>query len=110
MVARSCSMHPISVQHSRPDSAMDANNRHEIRQWLVEKGTPVGVVYRARGPALGSWEDQPPAAYRSAPDARDWMSPRHTTRAMRGRQGPPPPPVDEPFDEDCAPAAPLSPV
>ena len=28
-----------------------------------EKGTPVGVVYRARGPALGSWEDQAPAAY-----------------------------------------------
>eukprot|EP00959_Pyramimonas_sp_CCMP1952_P324176 6784796-Pyramimonas_sp.AAC.1 len=28
-----------------------------------EEGTPVGVVYRARGPALGSWEDRPPAAY-----------------------------------------------
>ena len=27
-----------------------------------EKGTPVGVVYRAQGPALGSWEVQPPAA------------------------------------------------
>eukprot|EP00976_Prorocentrum_cordatum_P082386 1184796-Prorocentrum_minimum.AAC.1 len=32
--------------------------------WSVvrEKGFPVGVVYRARGPALGSWEDRPPAA------------------------------------------------
>eukprot|EP00976_Prorocentrum_cordatum_P116234 1196132-Prorocentrum_minimum.AAC.2 len=29
------------------------------------KGTPVRVVYRARGPVLGSWEDQPPAAYPS---------------------------------------------
>eukprot|EP00959_Pyramimonas_sp_CCMP1952_P473419 9501722-Pyramimonas_sp.AAC.1 len=28
-----------------------------------EKGTPIGVVYRARGPALGSWEHLPPAAY-----------------------------------------------
>ena len=28
-----------------------------------EKGTPVGVVYRVRDPALDSWEDQPPAAY-----------------------------------------------
>ena len=27
-----------------------------------KKGTPVGVVYRAQGPALGSWEDRPPAA------------------------------------------------
>eukprot|EP00959_Pyramimonas_sp_CCMP1952_P312915 6550003-Pyramimonas_sp.AAC.1 len=25
-------------------------------------GSPVGVVYRAQGPALGSWEVQPPAA------------------------------------------------
>eukprot|EP00976_Prorocentrum_cordatum_P088185 1187205-Prorocentrum_minimum.AAC.5 len=29
----------------------------------VKKGTPVGVVYRAQGPALGSWKDPPPAAY-----------------------------------------------
>eukprot|EP00959_Pyramimonas_sp_CCMP1952_P154975 3242366-Pyramimonas_sp.AAC.1 len=28
-----------------------------------KKGAPVGVVYRAHSPALGSWEDQPPAAY-----------------------------------------------
>eukprot|EP00959_Pyramimonas_sp_CCMP1952_P268032 5604293-Pyramimonas_sp.AAC.1 len=27
-----------------------------------KKGTPVGVVYRAQGSALGSWEDRPPAA------------------------------------------------
>jgi hypothetical protein len=27
-----------------------------------EKGTPVGVVYRAQGPALGSWGDRLPAA------------------------------------------------
>eukprot|EP00976_Prorocentrum_cordatum_P074484 1181536-Prorocentrum_minimum.AAC.1 len=27
------------------------------------KGTPVGVVYRARGSVLGSWEDRPPTAY-----------------------------------------------
>eukprot|EP00976_Prorocentrum_cordatum_P067152 1178612-Prorocentrum_minimum.AAC.3 len=27
-----------------------------------KKGTPVGVVHRARGPALGSWEDRPSAA------------------------------------------------
>ena len=26
-----------------------------------EKGTPVGVVYRAQGPALGSWGDRLPA-------------------------------------------------
>eukprot|EP00959_Pyramimonas_sp_CCMP1952_P388549 8141597-Pyramimonas_sp.AAC.1 len=34
------------------------------RDWSVGEvyGTPVGVVYRAQGPALGSWEDQPPAA------------------------------------------------
>eukprot|EP00976_Prorocentrum_cordatum_P085763 1186229-Prorocentrum_minimum.AAC.1 len=30
---------------------------------LEEKGTPVGVVYRTRGPALGSWEDRPPVTY-----------------------------------------------
>eukprot|EP00959_Pyramimonas_sp_CCMP1952_P093481 1956457-Pyramimonas_sp.AAC.1 len=28
-----------------------------------EKGTPAGVVNRAQGPVLGSWEDWPPAAY-----------------------------------------------
>eukprot|EP00976_Prorocentrum_cordatum_P066584 1178370-Prorocentrum_minimum.AAC.11 len=28
---------------------------------VLQKGTP--VVYRAQGPALGSWEDLPPAAY-----------------------------------------------
>eukprot|EP00976_Prorocentrum_cordatum_P088073 1187164-Prorocentrum_minimum.AAC.1 len=28
-----------------------------------KKGTPAGVVNRAQGPALGSWEDRPPAAY-----------------------------------------------
>eukprot|EP00976_Prorocentrum_cordatum_P060698 1176011-Prorocentrum_minimum.AAC.8 len=35
----------------------------QLRYTRVEKGTSVGVVYRARGPALGSWEDRPPAAY-----------------------------------------------
>ena len=29
---------------------------------VLEKGTPVGVVYRAQGPALGSWGDWLPAA------------------------------------------------
>eukprot|EP00976_Prorocentrum_cordatum_P118227 1196431-Prorocentrum_minimum.AAC.4 len=29
-----------------------------------EKGTPAGVVYRAQGPALGSWDDRPPPAAR----------------------------------------------
>eukprot|EP00959_Pyramimonas_sp_CCMP1952_P175481 3667208-Pyramimonas_sp.AAC.1 len=29
----------------------------------AEKGIPVGVVSGARGPALGSWEGQPPAAF-----------------------------------------------
>eukprot|EP00959_Pyramimonas_sp_CCMP1952_P082850 1731556-Pyramimonas_sp.AAC.1 len=28
-----------------------------------KKGTLAGVVYRAQGPALGSWEDRPPAAF-----------------------------------------------
>eukprot|EP00959_Pyramimonas_sp_CCMP1952_P277441 5799843-Pyramimonas_sp.AAC.1 len=27
-----------------------------------KKGSPAGVVYRARAPVLGSWEDRPPAA------------------------------------------------
>eukprot|EP00959_Pyramimonas_sp_CCMP1952_P273369 5713803-Pyramimonas_sp.AAC.1 len=35
-----------------------------------EKGTPVGVVYRAQGPALGGWEDQPPAAYSASVSVR----------------------------------------
>eukprot|EP00976_Prorocentrum_cordatum_P037249 757300-Prorocentrum_minimum.AAC.6 len=35
------------------------------RRSTSEKGIPVEVVYRARGPALGSWEDQPPAAYQT---------------------------------------------
>eukprot|EP00976_Prorocentrum_cordatum_P094167 1189682-Prorocentrum_minimum.AAC.1 len=29
----------------------------------IEKGTPVGVVYKAQGPALGSWGDRLPAAW-----------------------------------------------
>eukprot|EP00976_Prorocentrum_cordatum_P080237 1183900-Prorocentrum_minimum.AAC.2 len=33
------------------------------RHGRAKKGTPVGAVNRARGPALGSWEDQPPAAH-----------------------------------------------
>eukprot|EP00976_Prorocentrum_cordatum_P074793 1181651-Prorocentrum_minimum.AAC.1 len=46
--------------------------RHPVCNWTLwwvhsstsRKGTtPVGVVYRAQGPALGSWEDRPPAAY-----------------------------------------------
>eukprot|EP00959_Pyramimonas_sp_CCMP1952_P085839 1795541-Pyramimonas_sp.AAC.1 len=28
---------------------------------IRKKGTPVGVVYGAQGPALGSWEVQPPS-------------------------------------------------
>eukprot|EP00959_Pyramimonas_sp_CCMP1952_P114988 2403951-Pyramimonas_sp.AAC.1 len=35
----------------------------QSRSGPEEKGTPVGVVDKARGPALGSWEDRPPAAY-----------------------------------------------
>eukprot|EP00976_Prorocentrum_cordatum_P060703 1176012-Prorocentrum_minimum.AAC.4 len=38
----------------------------EERTFMLQKGTPVGVVYRAQGPALGSWEDLPPAAYHGA--------------------------------------------
>eukprot|EP00959_Pyramimonas_sp_CCMP1952_P088666 1855351-Pyramimonas_sp.AAC.1 len=34
---------------------------------VEEKGTPAGVVSRARGPVLGSWEDRPPAAYLDPP-------------------------------------------
>eukprot|EP00959_Pyramimonas_sp_CCMP1952_P106223 2221016-Pyramimonas_sp.AAC.1 len=33
-----------------------------------EKRTAAGVVYRAQGPALGSWEDRPPTAYSPNPD------------------------------------------
>eukprot|EP00959_Pyramimonas_sp_CCMP1952_P177709 3714237-Pyramimonas_sp.AAC.1 len=36
-----------------------------------EKGTPAGVVNRAKGPALGSWEDQPPAAYLGGVDQQE---------------------------------------
>ena len=30
----------------------------------TKKGALVGMVNRAPGPALGSWEDRPPAAYK----------------------------------------------
>eukprot|EP00959_Pyramimonas_sp_CCMP1952_P013232 279240-Pyramimonas_sp.AAC.1 len=48
---------PLRRPENRP---LVSANREE-----QEKGTPVGVVYRAHGPALGSWEDRPPAAYES---------------------------------------------
>eukprot|EP00976_Prorocentrum_cordatum_P060557 1175957-Prorocentrum_minimum.AAC.3 len=51
-----------------------------------EKGTPVGVVYRAQGPALGSWEDQPPAAYEVS--TRSWRgTPGRGTRWRGGGRG-----------------------
>eukprot|EP00959_Pyramimonas_sp_CCMP1952_P004576 95770-Pyramimonas_sp.AAC.2 len=39
---------------------------HERARRRQKNGTLVGVVYRARGPALGSWEDQAPASLLAA--------------------------------------------
>eukprot|EP00959_Pyramimonas_sp_CCMP1952_P303791 6357507-Pyramimonas_sp.AAC.1 len=49
-----------------------------------EKGTPAGVVNRARGPALGCWEDRPPAAY-DTDDVRTRS--RNTGRLRKARVG-----------------------
>eukprot|EP00959_Pyramimonas_sp_CCMP1952_P326385 6832204-Pyramimonas_sp.AAC.1 len=44
------SRHPVPIPRHTPSEKK-------------EKGTPVGVVYRAHSPALGSLEDRPPVAY-----------------------------------------------
>ena len=41
---------------------VSAKRERMMKLCSTEKGTPAGVVYRAQGPALGSWEDRPPAA------------------------------------------------
>eukprot|EP00976_Prorocentrum_cordatum_P091721 1188639-Prorocentrum_minimum.AAC.1 len=61
------------MPHARPSPQQSSTHKTNIdspakavlagKQILnCEKGTPVGVVYRAQGPALGSWDVQPPAA------------------------------------------------
>eukprot|EP00976_Prorocentrum_cordatum_P092405 1188922-Prorocentrum_minimum.AAC.1 len=45
-------------------SVLRRNSRRTAQNSSSRKGTPVGVVDKAQGPALGSWEDRrPPAAY-----------------------------------------------
>eukprot|EP00976_Prorocentrum_cordatum_P088132 1187187-Prorocentrum_minimum.AAC.2 len=46
----------------RPRLLLSTPTRKHTCVAPTQKGTPVGVVNRARGPALGSWEDRPPAA------------------------------------------------
>eukprot|EP00959_Pyramimonas_sp_CCMP1952_P467861 9492292-Pyramimonas_sp.AAC.1 len=56
----------VQVRHEKGNHARRQHHHHLYIQVACpyrEKGTPVGVVDKARGPALGSWEDRPPAAY-----------------------------------------------
>eukprot|EP00976_Prorocentrum_cordatum_P064463 1177507-Prorocentrum_minimum.AAC.2 len=49
----------VDVQNS---SAQVSDSRPSTQVSHQKNWTPEGVVYRAQGPALGSWKDRPPAA------------------------------------------------
>eukprot|EP00976_Prorocentrum_cordatum_P021421 437168-Prorocentrum_minimum.AAC.2 len=71
-----------------PPQDLQKGKRHDVDEEEKKKETPVGVVYRAHGPALGSWEDQPPAPVDAVSRIR--CKPQNTRRrdciASRTRQ------------------------
>eukprot|EP00976_Prorocentrum_cordatum_P113874 1195765-Prorocentrum_minimum.AAC.10 len=48
---------------SKRKESSKQSNSPVVERLREEKGAPAGVVNRAGGPALGSWEVRPPAAY-----------------------------------------------